>query len=134
MTLSSEELREAAGEAEKVRDWIRAADLYRQALEVMPKARTYRHRRERLRVQQRYSFCHLQAEKQKSAQKNTAQLSDEASQAANQLQWQLAADLYRQALKVFPDFLVGDLYDRHRQQLADKAERYQRQADKEDKD
>ncbi|HCA3195758.1 TPA: hypothetical protein MN540_005066 [Klebsiella pneumoniae] len=131
MIPSSEELRKAADEAEKEKDWIAAADLYRQALEVLPKTRTLRHRRERLRLQQREAFCRLQVERQSHLQKNTAQLSEEARDAADRLQWQLAADLYKQALDVFPQFLTGELYDRHRQQLADKAARYQRQADEE---
>jgi hypothetical protein len=67
------------------------------------------------------------------SQKNTAQLTEEAREAADQLQWQLAADLYQNALDVFPAFLTGALYDKHRQQLADKAARYQRQASEEEK-
>lgn len=134
MIPNSDELRKAADEAEKEKDWIAAADLYRQALEVLPKTRTLRHRRERLRLQQRETFCRLQAARQTHLQKNTAQLSEEARSAAEQLQWQLAADLYRQALEVFPAFLTGELYERHRQQLADKAARYQRQADQEEND
>jgi hypothetical protein len=128
----SEELRKAAEEAEKENDWSRAADLYLQALEVMPKARTMRHRSERLRLKQRQNFCRLKVETQKHTQKTTAQLSEEARQAAEQLQWQAAADLYRQALEAFPAFLVGEMYDRHRAQLADKVARYQKQADMEE--
>jgi len=84
-------------------------------------------------LQQRETFCRLQAKRQMQQQKNTAQLSEEARAAAEQLQWQLAADLYQQALDVFPAFLTGELYDRHRQQLADKASRFRRQA-QEDKE
>ncbi|ECO7278084.1 hypothetical protein FXO89_23035 [Salmonella enterica] len=133
MIPSSDELRKAADKAEKEQDWSTAADLYRQALEILPKTRTLRHRRERLRLQQRETFCCLQAKRQMQQQKNTAQLSEEARTAAEQLQWQLAADLYQQALDVFPSFLTGELYDRHRQQLADKASRFRRQA-QEDKE
>ncbi|WP_318386907.1 hypothetical protein [Enterobacter sp.] len=133
MIPSSDELRKAADKAEKEQDWSTAADLYRQALEILPKTRTLRHRRERLRLQQRETFCRLQAKRQMQQQKNTAQLSEEARAAAEQLQWQLAADLYQQALDVFPSFLTGELYDRHRQQLADKASRFRRQA-QEDKE
>lgn len=132
MTPSSEELRKAADEAEKAKDWIAAADLYRQALEILPKTRTPRQRRERLRIQQRETFCRLQAVRQEHQQKNTAQLTEEAREAADQLQWQLAANLYQKALDVFPAFLTGELYDKHRQQLAEKAARYQRQADEEE--
>lgn len=133
MIPSSDELRKAADKAEKEQDWSTAADLYRQALEILPKTRTLRHRRERLRLQQRETFCRLQVKRQMQQQKNTAQLSEEARAAAEQLQWQLAADLYQQALDVFPSFLTGELYDRHRQQLADKASRFRRQA-QEDKE
>lgn len=133
MIRGSEELRKAADEAEKEKDWIAAANLYHQALEALPKTRTLRHRRERLRLQQREAFCRLQAVRQVQLQKNTAQLTEEAREAAEQLQWQLAADLYQKALDVFPAFLTGELYDKHRQQLADKAARCQRQASEEEK-
>ncbi|HCA0492854.1 TPA: hypothetical protein MNH36_004348 [Escherichia coli] len=48
---------EQARQAEDLRDWKTAAQLYTQAMAVSPKARTMRQRRERLNLQQRIDFC-----------------------------------------------------------------------------
>lgn len=54
-------LMEQARQAEDLRDWKTAAQLYTLAMAVSPKTRTMRQRRERLNLQQRIDFCERNA-------------------------------------------------------------------------